>query len=73
MNLDKLKGHIPDTVIAQIPSIQEKFQINICIYNLITRLIIIIFMNILEYFDIKNKIKINFKIKFNKPYLDFSY
>jgi len=28
MNLDKLKGHIPDTVIAQIPSVMEKFQIN---------------------------------------------
>jgi len=28
MNLDKLKGHIPDTVIAQIPGIQDKFEIN---------------------------------------------
>ena len=28
MNLEKLKGHIPDTVITQIPDIQEKFQIN---------------------------------------------
>jgi putative chitinase len=28
MNVDKLKGHIPDSVIAQIPSIQEKFEIN---------------------------------------------
>jgi putative chitinase len=28
MNLDKLKGHIPDSVIAQIPGIQEQFQIN---------------------------------------------
>ena len=28
MNVDKLKGHIPDTVIAQIPSVQEKFEIN---------------------------------------------
>jgi len=28
MNLDKLKGHIPDKVIDQIPGIQEKFQIN---------------------------------------------
>jgi putative chitinase len=28
MNLDKLKGHIPDTVIAQIPGVMEKFQIN---------------------------------------------
>jgi len=28
MNLDKLKGHVPDTVIAQIPSIQDKFEIN---------------------------------------------
>ena len=28
MNLDKLKGHIPDGVIAQIPAVQEKFEIN---------------------------------------------
>ena len=28
MNLDKLKGHIPDAVIAQIPGIQDKFEIN---------------------------------------------
>jgi len=28
MNVDKLKGHIPDSVIAQIPSVQEKFEIN---------------------------------------------
>jgi putative chitinase len=28
MNLEKLKGHIPDNVIAQIPSIQTKFEIN---------------------------------------------
>ena len=28
MNLDKLKGHVPDTVIAQIPGIQGKFEIN---------------------------------------------
>jgi len=28
MNLDKLKGHIPDSVIEQIPSIQDKFEIN---------------------------------------------
>ena len=28
MNLEKLKGHIPDSVIAQIPSIQTKFEIN---------------------------------------------
>jgi putative chitinase len=28
MDLSKLKGHIPDTVIAQIPGIQEKFGIN---------------------------------------------
>ena len=25
MDLSRLKGHVPDTVIAQIPSIQEKF------------------------------------------------
>jgi len=28
MNLDKLKGHIPDKVIGQIPGVMEKFQIN---------------------------------------------
>jgi putative chitinase len=28
MNLEKLKGHIPDTVITQIPAVMEKFQIN---------------------------------------------
>jgi len=28
MNLDKLKGHIPDSVIKQIPDIQTKFEIN---------------------------------------------
>jgi len=28
MNLEKLKGHIPDTVIAQIPEVMEKFQVN---------------------------------------------
>ncbi len=28
MNLDKLKGHIPDGVIDQIPAVQEKFEIN---------------------------------------------
>jgi putative chitinase len=28
LNLDKLKGHVPDTVIAQIPTVMEKFQIN---------------------------------------------
>lgn len=28
MNLDKLKGHVPDTVIAQIPEVAEKFAIN---------------------------------------------
>jgi len=28
MNLDKLKGHIPDAVISQIPGIQDKFEIN---------------------------------------------
>jgi putative chitinase len=28
MNLDKLKGHIPDSVIKQIPEIQTKFEIN---------------------------------------------
>ncbi len=28
MNLDKLKGQIPDSVLAQIPQVMEKFQIN---------------------------------------------
>jgi len=28
MNLDKLKGHVPDTVIAQIPEVGVKFAIN---------------------------------------------
>ena len=28
MNVDKLKGHIPDSVIAQIPGVVEKFEIN---------------------------------------------
>jgi putative chitinase len=28
MNLEKLKGHIPDNVITQIPGVMEKFQIN---------------------------------------------
>jgi len=28
MNVDKLKGHIPDTVIAQIPGVIDKFEIN---------------------------------------------
>lgn len=28
MNVDKLKGHIPDTVIAQIPDVLDKFEIN---------------------------------------------
>jgi putative chitinase len=28
MNLDKLKGHIPDKVIEQIPGIQDKFGVN---------------------------------------------
>lgn len=28
MKLDTLKGHIPDAVIAQIPAVMEKFQIN---------------------------------------------
>jgi len=28
MNLDKLKGHIPDSVIAQIPDVMTKFQID---------------------------------------------
>jgi len=28
MNLEKLKGHIPDSVIAQISSIETKFEIN---------------------------------------------
>jgi putative chitinase len=28
VNIDKLKGHIPDTVLNQIPQVMEKFQIN---------------------------------------------
>lgn len=28
MDISKLKGHIPDTVLAQIPEVMEKFQIN---------------------------------------------
>lgn len=28
MNIDKLKGHIPDAVLSQIPAVMEKFQIN---------------------------------------------
>jgi len=28
MNLEKLKGHVPDSVIAQIPGVMEKFEIN---------------------------------------------
>jgi putative chitinase len=28
MNVDKLKGHVPDTVIAQIPDVLDKFEIN---------------------------------------------
>ena len=28
MNLDKLKGHVPDTVIAQIPNVMENFGVN---------------------------------------------
>ena len=28
MNVDKLKGHIPDSVIAQIPGVVDKFEIN---------------------------------------------
>lgn len=28
MNLEKLKGHIPDTVIAQIPDTMQKFELN---------------------------------------------
>ena len=28
LNLDKLKGHIPDTVLAQIPETASKFEIN---------------------------------------------
>jgi putative chitinase len=28
MNLDKLKGHVPDTVIAQIPGVMENFGVN---------------------------------------------
>lgn len=28
MKLEALKGHVPDTVIAQIPAVMEKFQVN---------------------------------------------
>ena len=28
MNLEKLKGHVPDTVITQIPGVMSKFEIN---------------------------------------------
>jgi putative chitinase len=28
MDIQKLKGHIPDTVLAQIPSVMEKFKID---------------------------------------------
>jgi putative chitinase len=28
MNLDRLKGHVPDTVIAQIPGVMENFGVN---------------------------------------------
>jgi putative chitinase len=28
MNLEKLKGHVPDSVIAQIPGVMEKFNVN---------------------------------------------
>ena len=28
MNLDKLKGHIPDSVISQIPDTMQKFELN---------------------------------------------
>jgi putative chitinase len=28
MNLEKLKGHVPDSVITQIPGVMEKFEIN---------------------------------------------
>ena len=28
MNIDKLKGHVPDTVITQIPGVLDKFEIN---------------------------------------------
>lgn len=28
MDIQKLKGHVPDTVLAQIPEVMEKFQIN---------------------------------------------
>jgi putative chitinase len=28
LNIEKLKGHIPDTVIAQIPGVVDKFEIN---------------------------------------------
>ena len=28
MNINKLKGHLPDTVISQLPEVMDKFQIN---------------------------------------------
>jgi len=28
MNVDKLKGHIPDSIIAEIPSVSDKFGVN---------------------------------------------
>jgi putative chitinase len=28
MDISKLKGHVPDAVIAQIPEVMDKFQIN---------------------------------------------
>lgn len=28
MNINKLKGHVPDTIVAQIPAVMEKFKIN---------------------------------------------
>ena len=28
MNLDKLKGHIPDSIIAQLPDTMAKFSLN---------------------------------------------
>ena len=28
MDINKLKGHVPDSVLAQIPAVMEKFAIN---------------------------------------------
>ena len=28
MNVDKLKGHVPDSIIAEIPSVSNKFGVN---------------------------------------------